>query len=186
MTPTISHQPLDTLFSGLGGIAERVCGPSGPLVPPHVSGYLPALSPLWWAEQLRTHYEDTLNWLARMPDPSKSPTFRACGIEWDKDDILRFLSKCEWQIQPGGNFCLVYYGARSRGKGNKAWYGTFWTKGQNIRAHKFAAVTLLGMRPRPNRLDELDHLCFNTRCVSCLDCVPREVNQQRIRRGSKT
>lgn len=114
--------------------------------------------------------------------------YRACGIEWDKDDIARFLSKCKWKrlhdrAAKAYRQHLVYTGGRSRGQGNKQWYGSFWAKGKTVRAHKFYAVAILGLRPGPG--DELDHTCYNTRCVSCLECVPRAVNQARIRRGAR-
>jgi hypothetical protein len=127
--------------------------------------------------------------------------FTACGITWDHRDIIRFLSKCKWESREelerdqDGNIykvikrCLVWNGAKSRGgkrkgrtKGNKQWYGSFWVKGKTVRAHKFAAVALFGLRPGPD--DEIDHNCYNTLCVFCLECVPKSVNQARIRRGS--
>lgn len=127
----------------------------------------------------------------------------ACGITWDADDVVRFLSKCVWQNRTttdyvrtdfgDGSFyekvttnvgrCLIFTGARSRGQGNKQWYGSFRVKSKTVRAHKFYAVAVLGLRPGPG--DELDHGCYNTRCVSCLECVPRAVNQARIRRRER-
>lgn len=112
--------------------------------------------------------------------------YTACGITWDIEDIVRFLGKCKWERHIDGDgklhICLIFTGARSRGKGNKQWYGSFWTKGKTVRAHKFFAVAIMGLRPGPG--DELDHNCYNTRCVSCLECVTREINQGRIRRGA--
>jgi hypothetical protein len=118
----------------------------------------------------------------------------ACGIRWDANDVLRFLSKCGWESfeRPDGMIGrhLVWRGAKSRGgpnrkagrkAGNKKWYGSFSVKGKTVRAHKFAAVAILGLRPGPG--DELDHNCYHTLCVSCLEQVTREVNQARIRRS---
>lgn len=119
--------------------------------------------------------------------------YTACGITWDHRDILRFLSKCSWEsrVEDGKVIrCLIWRGARSRGgahraagrkNGNKQWYGSFSVKGKTVRAHKFAAVALHGLRPGPD--DEIDHNCYNTLCVFCLECVPKAVNQERIRRG---
>jgi hypothetical protein len=119
--------------------------------------------------------------------------YEACGIRWDDMDRLRFLSKCKWEtMEVDGQLrrCLIWQGARSRGganrktgrkAGNKQWYGSFSVKGKTVRAHKFAAVALHGLRPGPD--DELDHNCYNTLCVFCLECVPKVVNQARIRRG---
>ncbi len=113
--------------------------------------------------------------------------FTACGITWDADDVERFLLDfC--RASPTG--CLEFTGAMSRGgahratgrkAGNKKWYGSFHVKGKTVRAHKFYAVAILGLRPGPG--DELDHNCYNTRCVCCMECVPRAINQARIRRG---
>lgn len=115
----------------------------------------------------------------------------ACGIQWDALDVVRFLSKCKWEsrvVDGQIRRCLIWGGAKSRGgkrkgrtKGNKQWYGSFWVKGKTVRAHKFAAVALFGLRPGP--YDEIDHNCYNTLCVFCLECVPKSVNQARIRRG---
>lgn len=117
----------------------------------------------------------------------------ACGIRWDALDVVRFLSKCSWETQNiGGKIrrCLIWRGAKSRGgkrkgrtKGNKQWYGSFWVKDKTVRAHKFAAVALHGLRPGPD--DEIDHNCYNTLCVFCLECVPKAVNQARIRLGKR-
>lgn len=121
----------------------------------------------------------------------------ACGFEWDFEDVIRFLSYCKWErhLDHDGkeHRCLVWQGGKSKGggggvdkRGRKRGpiknhsYGTFSTKGKSIRAHKFFAVAVLGLRPGPG--DELDHECYNTLCV-ITQCVPREVNQARIRRG---
>lgn len=128
----------------------------------------------------------------------------ACGIRWDADDVIRFLGKCSWESREvletdliSGDTtlvikrCLMWQGAKSRGGahraagrkvGNKQWYGSFSVKGKTVRAHKFSAVVLHGLRPGPG--DEIDHGCYNTLCVFCLECVPKIVNQGRIRRGN--
>lgn len=119
----------------------------------------------------------------------------ACGIQWDDADVVRFLGKCSWEsrVEDGKvKRCLIWRGAKSRGgahraagrkAGNKKWYGSFSVKGKTVRAHKFSAVAIHGLGPGPD--DEIDHNCYDTLCVFCLECVPREVNQARIRRGSK-
>lgn len=115
--------------------------------------------------------------------------------------MVRFLSKCRWEsfVDPDTNTTkrhLVWQGATSsggasydrrynkkRGPGRKK-YGSFRVKGKTVRAHKFAAVAILGLRPGPG--DEIDHRCYHTLCVSCLENVPRAVNQARIRRGGNS
>lgn len=102
----------------------------------------------------------------------------ACGIAWDWADILRFFKYVERQGD-----CLIWIGAKSRGQGNQQWYGSFWTKGKTVRAHKFAAVAILGFRPTPGQ--EVDHGCDNSRCVSCVRPLSRVENQAKIRRPKK-
>src|SRR4051812_24769381 len=84
------------------------------------------------------------------------PVYEACGIKWDDNDRLRFLSKCSWEsrtVLEEGRIvikrCLIWQGAKSRGgahkaagrkAGNKQWYGSFSVKGKTVRAHKFAAI----------------------------------------------
>lgn len=103
-------------------------------------------------------------------DPDQS-VLSACGISWDGYDIARFLRRCRVDGK-----CLIWDGAKSRGRGNTAWYGSFWTQGKTVRAHKFYAVAVLGLRPAANGSDHLDHHCSNSLCVSCVICVPSSVN----------
>lgn len=96
----------------------------------------------------------------------------ACGVHWDASDIARFLSKTE-----DDGSCLLWTGAKSRGRGNLAWYGSFkptFTR-YTIRAHKFYAIAVLGLRPRPG-VHHLDHTCTNSLCVRHVECVPESVN----------
>jgi hypothetical protein len=44
--------------------------------------------------------------------------YEACGIRWDDNDRLRFLSKCKWEtMEVDGKLrrCLIWRGAKSRG-----------------------------------------------------------------------
>lgn len=108
----------------------------------------------------------------------------ACGISWDWLDIRRFLSMTGPSSKLGrAHPCQQWRGAKSRGKGNLQWYGSFYTKGKTVRAHKFAGVAILGLRPGPG--DELDHECHDTLCISCLEVLTQAQNQARIRRPSK-
>lgn len=90
-------------------------------------------------------------------------------------DIKRFMSYVD--ILPNG--CWFWTGGRSRGKGNKKWYGSFHLGKSTVRAHRFACE-VLGGKP----LDaghHRDHICRFSLCVNPdhLEPVPSEVNQQR-------
>jgi hypothetical protein len=58
--------------------------------------------------------------------------------------------------------CHLWTGARSRGKGNTAWYGSFRVGIWVVRAHIFVAVVQGKMR----RGQHVDHLCRTTLCVN--------------------
>lgn len=108
------------------------------------------------------------------------PLYTACGISWTSDDVSRFLERV---VLPQSSRCHIWDGAKSRGQGNSQWYGSFYTQGKTVRAHKFAAVAILGLRPGPG--DELDHDCNNSLCVRHLVVRTRAQNQERIRRPTK-
>lgn len=59
-------------------------------------------------------------------------------LRYDQSDITRFLSFVD--VLPCG--CWFWTGGRSRGRGNKKWYGSFWVKGRTVRAHRFSAVAI--------------------------------------------
>jgi len=102
----------------------------------------------------------------------------ACGIRWDWADIRRFLSFTRYE-----HGCRVWNGAKSRGSGNQQWYGSFYTQGKTVRAHKFAAVTIYGLRPKPGV--HVDHGCDRTLCTSHLRLLLKRDNEARIRRPRK-
>lgn len=106
-----------------------------------------------------------------LPLPTDPDTLTACGITWDAYDIARFLRLCA----EDSSGCLVWMGAKSRGRGNTAWYGSFTVKGKTVRAHKFYAVAVLGQRPQTG-IHHLDHDCCNSLCVRHVECVPAMVN----------
>jgi hypothetical protein len=99
------------------------------------------------------------------------------GLQFTLTDVGRFMSFVD--ILPNG--CWFWTGARSRGKGNKKWYGSFWLPSGTVRAHRFAAEAL------PNGAGELppgyhrDHTCCFSLCVNPrhLENVPPSVNQER-------
>lgn len=108
--------------------------------------------------------------------PLTGDRLEACGISWDGHDIARFLWLCTFNPDTG---CLIWDGAKSRGRGNTAWYGTFTTglgrDSRSVRAHKFYGVAVLGLRPETGK-HHLDHTCPNPLCVSHVQCVPEFIN----------
>jgi hypothetical protein len=90
-------------------------------------------------------------------------------------DIKRFMAF----VDKLPNGCWFWMGARSRGKGNKKWYGSFKYKGRSIRAHRFSHDELGGKVCPPGF--HRDHLCKFSLCVNFdhIEAVPHEVNQHR-------
>lgn len=88
-------------------------------------------------------------------------------------DIARFMSYVD--ILPNG--CHFWSGGRSRGGGNKKWYGSFHLNGRTVRAHRFACEVLGLMGPLPLGHDR-DHTCVFSLCVNPehLEYVPKEKN----------
>jgi hypothetical protein len=78
--------------------------------------------------------------------------------------------------------CWFWTGARSRGQGNKKWYGTFYVNRKigRVRAHRFACEVIGKKGPLPKGHDR-DHKCVFSLCVNpdCLEYVPKEINQSR-------
>lgn len=73
--------------------------------------------------------------------------------------------------------CHIWTGARSRGQGNTAWYGSFRVGKHVVRAHIFVCVVAGKMKPKWH----VDHLCRNTLCVNedHLEVVTPAVNCER-------
>lgn len=82
------------------------------------------------------------------------------------------------EVLPNG--CHFWTGGRSRGKGNKKWYGSFWFRGRTIRAHKFAADYIGKLGPLPPG-HHRDHVCNFSLCVNPahLEHITHEENQRR-------
>lgn len=83
--------------------------------------------------------------------------------------------------------CHFWTGARSRGKGNKKWYGSFWVAGKMIRAHRFADEVLAGRGPLPPGMHR-DHTCEFSLCVNAehLERVTHEENERRKQERRKS
>ncbi len=79
-------------------------------------------------------------------------------------------------ILPNG--CWFWTGARSRGKGNRKWYGTFHFQGKSIRAHRFSCDVIGGKVCPPGW--HRDHNCQFSLCVcpDHLEPMLREKNQE--------
>lgn len=84
--------------------------------------------------------------------------------------------------------CWHWDGAKSRGKGNLKYYGTFSYKGKSMRAHAFVCDHLKETPCPPGH--HRDHLCNNSLCVNPehLEIVTKEENDkrkwERIRSGT--
>lgn len=93
----------------------------------------------------------------------------------DQRDIDKFMSYVD--ILPNG--CWFWTGGRSRGKGNKKWYGSFWHKGKTIRAHRFSHDEI-GKKDCPPGYHR-DHKCCFSLCVNPdhIEAVTHVENQQR-------
>lgn len=83
-------------------------------------------------------------------------------LTFTPDDVQRFMGYVE-KLWCG---CWYWTGARSRGKGNVKWYGSFWLPDHgSIRAHRFScgAIGLKGPLPVGHHRD---HLCNFSMCVN--------------------
>lgn len=110
-------------------------------------------------------------------------------LQATRADVERFMRFVV--VLPCG--CWLWVGARSRGKGNRLWYGSFsfWCpqlkKRRTVRAHRFSSE-VLGKKHCPPGHDR-DHNCELSLCVNpeCIEVVPKAVNQERkvLRRRSR-
>lgn len=90
----------------------------------------------------------------------------------DIDRFMRHVDKL-----PSG--CWFWTGARSRGRGNRKWYGSFRVGGRVVRAHRFSCDVLGGRTCPPGH--HRDHTCRFSLCVNFehLEIVTHEENQKR-------
>jgi hypothetical protein len=96
-------------------------------------------------------------------------------IHATEKDISRFMG----YVDKLPNGCWYWTGARSRGKGNRKWYGSFNIKGRVVRAHRFASE-VLGEQQCPPGFHR-DHKCHFSMCVNPkhIEIVTHEENQER-------
>lgn len=85
---------------------------------------------------------------------------RGSGGVLTEEERARFMSFVE--VLPCG--CWYWTGARSRGRGNKKWYGSFWFRGMSVRAHRFAHDYLASKECPPGW--HRDHECRFSMCVN--------------------
>ena len=96
-------------------------------------------------------------------------------IKFTEEDVGRFKKYVE--VLPNG--CHFWTGARSRGRGNKKWYGSFRLDGTTIRAHRFSCEALGGRECPPEH--DRDHTCKFSLCVNeaHIEVVTKVENQRR-------
>lgn len=75
-------------------------------------------------------------------------------------DIKRFMS----YVDKLPNGCWYWTGARSKGKGNRKWYGSFRVGKSSVRAHRFSSEVLNGDDCPPGH--DRDHECCFSMCVN--------------------
>jgi hypothetical protein len=90
-------------------------------------------------------------------------------------DVERFFR----YVEKLPNGCWFWTGARSRGRGNKKWYGSFRVDGTAVRAHRFSCDVVAGRVCPPGH--HRDHTCEFSLCVNFdhIEIVTHEVNQER-------
>lgn len=103
-------------------------------------------------------------------------------IDPDPQDVARFMRYVE-RLDSG---CWYWTGARSRGKGNRKWYGSFHYRGKVIRAHRFAC-DILGKK-LIEKGQHRDHVCRFSMCVNPdhFEVVSHEENERRKQRRSRS
>jgi len=79
-------------------------------------------------------------------------------------DIARFMR----YVEKLPNGCWYWTGARSRGKGNRKWYGSFRLGKRSVRAHRFSSEVLNKHECPPGH--HRDHDCCFSMCV-CPDHI---------------
>lgn len=98
-------------------------------------------------------------------------------IQFTQADVDRFMSFVE--KLPNG--CWFWTGARSRGKGNKKWYGSFKLGKNSIRAHRFSCEALANPPKECPPEHHRDHTCRFSLCVNFdhVEIVHKDENQRR-------
>jgi len=93
-----------------------------------------------------------------------------------EEDLRRFRALTD--VLPSG--CHFWTGARSRGKGNRKWYGTFHVTGVgSVRAHRYASEAVGRQECPPGH--HRDHTCEFSLCVNPdhIEVVTHAENERR-------
>lgn len=95
-------------------------------------------------------------------------------IQASQEDIDRFMR----YVDKLPNGCWYWTGARSRGKGNRKWYGSFRVGKRSVRAHRFSSEVLNG-DDCPAGHDR-DHTCCFSMCVNPahIQVITKQRNQE--------
>jgi hypothetical protein len=96
-------------------------------------------------------------------------------VKHTQADVERFIRLVD--VLPSG--CWYWLGARSRGGGNRKFYGSFRVGGEVVRAHRFASEALGGKEcPKGSHRD---HTCGFSMCVNPahIEVVSHAENQNR-------
>jgi hypothetical protein len=103
-------------------------------------------------------------------------------IHFTEADIARFMK----YVDKLPNGCWFWTGARSRGKGNKKWYGSFRLGKRTVRAHRFSCEAIKGIELPPGH--DRGHTCDFSLCVcpDHIEIVTKEANQAQRRAKLKS
>ena len=92
--------------------------------------------------------------------------------------LYRFMDKVRIQDGPiKGSPCWIWTGAKSRGQGNRAFYGSFKYEGKAVNAHVFSSREIK-KQDCPKGFNR-HHICEDTLCV-CPEHVDIITEQQNI------
>jgi hypothetical protein len=99
------------------------------------------------------------------------------------EDLARFMKLVDILM----NGCWFWTGGRSRGKGNRKWYGSFHVSGHDtVRAHRFSSE-VLGEQECPPGFHR-DHTCGFSLCVNPahIEVVTHTENERRKQNRRKS
>lgn len=82
-------------------------------------------------------------------------------FRYTEADVTRFMR----YVDKLPNGCWFWTGARSRGKGNRKWYGSFRVGQRTVRAHRFSCEAIGKKGPLPPGHDR-EHKCVFSLCVN--------------------
>lgn len=91
--------------------------------------------------------------------------------------LYRFMDKVKIQDGPiKGSPCWIWTGAKTRGAGNRAFYGQFSFEGKKLRAHIFSTTHI--KKVECPKGFERHHICEDTLCVcpEHIDVITQQEN----------